>query len=62
MEVTVPASHSATEAVADIFAELGSGGVVLEDPRELNYYIKSGLWDYTDLAEAEDQGITVVKA
>ena len=62
IEIVVHASHAATEAVAEIFSGLGSGGVTLEDPRVLNSYLKMGLWDYTELKEQEDKGITIIKA
>lgn len=62
MEIAVQTSHAATEAVADIFNGLGSGGVIIEDPRLLNFYINSGLWDYTDLREVPDHGISIVRA
>ena len=62
MEIIVQSSHAATETVADIFHESGCGGVVIEDPRLLNFYINSGLWDYTDLKEVEDTGFSIVKA
>ncbi|MDR3348885.1 MAG: 50S ribosomal protein L11 methyltransferase [Acidaminococcales bacterium] len=62
LEVAVPAVYAATEAVADIFVQLGAGGTAIEDPRELNFHIKSGLWDCTDLKEAADTGVAIVKA
>lgn len=62
MEIAVQSSHAATETVAEIFNELGSGGVVIEDPRVLNFYLNAGLWDYTDLKEQPDKGASVVKA
>jgi ribosomal protein L11 methyltransferase len=62
LEIAVTASYAAAEAVADVFAELGAGGTVVEDPRELNFHIKSGLWDATDLKEVADTGQIVIKA
>ncbi len=62
IEILLKVSHTATEAVADIFQEAGSGGVVIEDPRVLNAYINSGQWDYTDLKPLVDEGVCVLKA
>ena len=62
MEVAVPALYAATDAVADIFVELGAGGTVIEDPREINFHIKCGFWDGTDLQETPDTGAAVIKA
>ena len=61
-EVSVATSHEATELVAGIFQDLGAAGVVIEDPALLNDYIRSGLWDYTDLKEAEETEVVTVKA
>ena len=61
MEIVVQTSHTATEAVADIFQEYGSGGVVIEDPKLLNFYINSGLWDCTDLQTVEEADIVTIK-
>lgn len=61
MEIVVRVSHTATEAVADIFQELGSGGVVIEDPELLNFYINS-VWDCTDLRVVEKADVVTLKA
>lgn len=61
-EVSVDTSHEATELVSEILQELGAGGVVIEDPALLNEYIRSGLWDYTDLKESEETEVVRVKA
>lgn len=61
-EVSVDTSHEATELVSEILQELGAAGVVIEDPELLNEYIRSGLWDYTDLKESEETEAVRVKA
>lgn len=61
-EVSVDTSHEATELVSEILQELGAAGVVIEDPELLNEYIRSGLWDYTDLKESEETEVVRVKA
>lgn len=61
-EVSVDTSHEATDLVSEILQELGAAGVVIEDPALLNEYIRSGLWDYTDLKEREETEVVRVKA
>lgn len=61
-EVSIDTSHEATELVSEILQELGAAGVVIEDPALLNEYIRSGLWDYTDLKESEETEVVTVKA
>ena len=61
-EVSVDTSHEATDLVSEILQELGAAGVVIEDPALLNEYIRSGLWDYTDLRESEETEVVRVKA
>ena len=61
-EVSVDTSHEATELVSEILQELGAAGVVIEDPALLNEYIRSGLWDYTDLKESEETEAVRVQA
>ena len=53
-EISIQTSHEATEAVAEIFHELGASGVLIEDPELVNNYIHSGAWDYTDIPLAEE--------
>lgn len=48
-EITVITDAEAEEAVAEIFYRLGSGGVVIEDPRLLKSMAESGKWDAFDL-------------
>ena len=61
-EVSVDTSHEAMDLVSEILQELGAAGVVIEDPALLNEYIRSGLWDYTDLKESEETEVVRVKA
>lgn len=61
-EISIQTSHEATEAVANIFHELGSSGVVIEDPELVNFYRSSGAWDYTDIPEIADTETVTVKA
>jgi len=61
-EVSVDTSHEAMDFVSEILQELGAAGVVIEDPALLNEYIRSGLWDYTDLKESEETEVVRVKA
>ena len=61
-EVRVDTSHEAMDLVSEILQELGAAGVVIEDPALLNEYIRSGLWDYTDLKESEETEVVRVKA
>lgn len=61
-EISIQTSHEATEAVANIFHELGSSGVVIEDPELVNSYRRSGAWDYTDIPEIADTETVTVKA
>ncbi len=62
MQIIVTTRHTATEAVAEIFTDLGSGGVEIEDPRTINDYLSSAIWDYTDIEMQPDLGTDVVKA
>lgn len=62
VEVSIDTSHEAMELVSEILQELGAGGVVIEDPALLNEYIRSGLWDYTDLKESDETEVVTVKA
>lgn len=61
-EISIQTTHEATEAVANIFHELGSSGVVIEDPELVNNYRRSGVWDYCDIPEAVNTEIVTVKA
>ncbi|WP_371370633.1 50S ribosomal protein L11 methyltransferase [Sporomusa aerivorans] len=61
-EISIQTSHEATEAVADIFHDLGASGVVIEDPELINSYRRSGSWDYCDIPEELDTEVVTIKA
>lgn len=61
-EISIQTTHEATEAVANIFHDLGASGVVIEDPELVNSYRRSGNWDYCDIPEEEDTDTVTVKA
>ncbi|MBP2650724.1 MAG: prmA [Firmicutes bacterium] len=61
-ELSIQTMSEATEAVANIFHELGAAGVVIEDPDLINSYRRSGAWDYCDIPEQLNTGIVTVKA
>ena len=56
-EISIQTTHEATEAVANIFHDLGASGVVIEDPELINSYRRSGTWEYCDIPEEEDTEI-----
>ncbi len=59
-EVSIRTTHEETELIAEIFHDVGASGVIIEDPEELNSYIDSGLYDYSDLPKPEvAEGVTV---
>jgi len=60
-EISIQTTHEAAEMVANIFHDLGSSGVVIEDPELVNSYLRSGRWDYSDIPEAINTEIVVVK-
>lgn len=61
-EISVQTTHEATEAVADLFHELGASGVVIEDPDLINSYRQSGTWDYCDIPEETETEVVTVLA
>lgn len=61
-EISVQTSPQAMELVASIFEDLGAAGAVIEDPALVNEYIRSGVWDYTDIPWQRETGIVTVKA
>lgn len=61
-EISVKTTHEATDAVANIFHDLGATGVVIEDPKLINDYRSSGLWDYCEIPEEKDIETVIVKA
>lgn len=67
IEVSVKATHEATEAIADLLQNLNAGsdsgangGVVIEDPRLINEVIKSGDWDYCGIPEQKNTEVVVI--
>jgi len=61
-EVSIQTTHEAVDMVANIFHDLGSSGVVIEDPELVNSYLRSGRWDYSDIPVEINTDIVVVKA
>lgn len=61
-EISVQTSPQAMELVASIFEDLGAAGAVIEDPALVNEYIRSGVWDYTDIPWQRETGVVTVKA
>ncbi|WP_425057574.1 Ribosomal protein L11 methyltransferase [Sporomusa carbonis] len=61
-EISIQTSHEATEAVADIFHDLGASGVVIEDPELINTYRRSGSWDYCDIPVEQETEVVTIKA
>lgn len=61
-EISISTVPEAVEAVADIFYELGSNGVVIEDPELLRTMAGSGQWDAYELPEELlNRSLTLVK-
>ncbi len=52
LKISVQSPPQFSEAVADVFYECGSGGVVIEDPALIAQYISSGDWDEYEIDEA----------
>ncbi len=61
-EISIQTSHEATEAVANMFHDLGASGVVIEDPELINTYRRSGSWDYCDIPEELETEVVTIKA
>lgn len=61
-EISIQTTHEAADMVANIFHDLGSSGVVVEDPELVNSYLRSGRWDYSDIPEETNTEVVVVKA
>jgi len=61
-EVSIQTTHEAADMVANIFHDLGSSGVVIEDPELVNSYLRSGRWDYSDIPEEINTEIVIIKA
>ena len=58
-EISIQTTQEATEAVANIFHDLGTSGVVIEDPELINSYRRSGAWDYCVIPEDDTKVVTV---
>ena len=59
-EISIQTTPEATEAVANIFHDLGTSGVVIEDPELINSYRHSGTWDYCGIPEDDSGVVTVI--
>ncbi|MGI6224641.1 MAG: 50S ribosomal protein L11 methyltransferase [Peptococcales bacterium] len=51
LEVKITTEQSAIEGIANIFHELGAGGVVIEDPQLIAMYAQGGQWDAHEFNE-----------
>jgi ribosomal protein L11 methyltransferase len=51
LEVKITTEESAIEGIANIFHELGAGGVVIEDPQLIAMYAQSGQWDAHEFSD-----------
>lgn len=61
-EVSIKTTHEATDVIAELFQDAGASGVVIEDPELVNDYIDAGMWDFSDIARADDTDTVTVKA
>ncbi|SMB90903.1 ribosomal protein L11 methyltransferase [Desulfonispora thiosulfatigenes DSM 11270] len=62
LEVKVTTVQEAIEGIANIFHEIGAGGVVIEDPQLISIYAAKGTWDAHDFTkELLDKMDVVVK-
>ncbi len=62
MEVKLRGARDASEAMCALMYEAGASGVEIDDPLDINRYIDSGAWDYTDLKKSEDVSTVAVTA
>ncbi|MFZ7103415.1 MAG: 50S ribosomal protein L11 methyltransferase [Peptococcaceae bacterium] len=51
LEVKIKTEQEAVEGIANIFHELGAGGVVIEDPQLIAMYARRGEWDDHEFSE-----------
>ena len=51
LEVTITTTEEMSESLANLFWELGAGGVVIEDPRVLRQHFEDQTWDYWEIPE-----------
>ena len=62
-EISVETRKEAVEAISELFCELGSGGVIIEDPELLSTMASSGQWDAFELpTEYLNRQLCVVRA
>ena len=62
-EVGITTTEDALESVTDLFYQVGAAGVVIEDPRVVDAYLKENKWDYYELPlETMEAESVVVKA
>lgn len=52
LEVTVTTTEEMSESLANLFWELGAGGVVIEDPKAMRQNISDHNWDAWDIPQA----------
>lgn len=62
IEISVLTSHEATEAIANLFHEVGAGGVVIEDPVLINNLRNSTAWELCAIPEPDDIDTVTVQA
>lgn len=61
-EVSLKTSTEAADAGANIFFDLGAQGVVVEDPNDINRYIREEKWDYYEFpGELPTEDCVVIK-
>ncbi|ATW25352.1 50S ribosomal protein L11 methyltransferase [Candidatus Formimonas warabiya] len=51
LEVTVTTTEEMSESIANLFWELGAGGVVIEDPQAIKQHIDGQHWDAWDIPQ-----------
>ena len=61
-EVSLKVPREAEDGASAIFYDIDAKGVVIDDPKTVNDYIDSGLWDYTDLQKNDDTSKITVTA
>lgn len=62
IEVNVPVTHEAVEAVADILTGEGTQGVAIEDLELINELRRSGTWELCDIPEQQNTEVVTVSA
>lgn len=60
-EVAIETTHEANDIVAEIFKDLGAGGVVIDDPELINSYQNESGYDFSELEQLA-AGAAIVKA